>query len=129
MCLSITVGGIQDSLLSTVNGVIAEEFGLPITKVENLSSYPLLASGITCPIASIVARYLGKRPIYLISTTLLLVTCVWSAMIKQNFESFFAARILSGVGLGTFEALVLSSIGDMYFVRLAYWNSRVERRG
>ena len=116
MCLSITVGGIQDSLLSTVNGILAVEFGLPIEKIENLSSYPLLASGVTCGIASILARIVGKRPIYVASTSILLITCVWSALIEKNYDSFFAARIISGIGLGSYEALVLSSIGDMYFV-------------
>ena len=118
MCLSITVGGIQDSLLSTVNGVLAQEFGLPIEKIENLSSYPLLASGVTCALASILARIVGKRPIYVASTSILLITCVWSALIGKNYNSFFAARIISGIGLGTYEALVLSSIGDLYFVGL-----------
>lgn len=118
MCLSITVGGIQDSLLSTVNGILAEEFELSIEKIENLSSYPLLASGVTCAIASILARILGKRPIYIVSTSLLLATCIWSALIKRSYGSFFTARIISGVGLGSYEALVLSSIGDMYFVGL-----------
>ena len=115
MCLSITVGGIQDSLLSTVNGVLAQEFGLPIEKIENLSSYPLLVSGVTCAIASILARIVGKRPIYIASTSILLITCVWSALIEKDYGSFFAARLISGIGLGSYEALVLSSIGDMYF--------------
>ena len=118
MCLSITVGGIQDSLLSTVNGILAQEFGLPIEKIENLSSYPLLASAVTCAIASILARIVGKRPIYVASTSILLVTCIWSASIRKNFNSFFAARLISGIGLGSYEALVLSSIGDMYFASL-----------
>ena len=115
MCLSITVGGIQDSLLSTVNGVLAQEFGLPIEKIENLSSYPLLASGVSCAVAAVLARIVGKRPIYVASTTILLITCIWSALIGTDFNSFFAARLISGIGLGTYEALVLSSIGDMYF--------------
>lgn len=122
MCLSITVGGIQDSLLSTVNGVLAQEFGLPIEKIENLSSYPLLASGVTCAVASILARIVGKRPIYVASTTILLITCIWSALIGTDFDSFFAARLISGIGLGSYEALVLSSIGDMYFASESHFS-------
>ncbi|KAI4184143.1 MAG: hypothetical protein L6R41_004951 [Letrouitia leprolyta] len=129
MCLPITVGGIQDSLLSTVNAVLATEFERPIEEIEKLSSYPLLTSGATCAIASILAHHVGKRPIYIVSTIILCMTCLWSALIggKTQFRNFFAARILSGVGLGTFEALVLSSIGDLYFVhqrgkRVAFLN-------
>ena len=126
MCLSITVGGIQDSLLSTVNGVLAVEFGLPIEKIENLSSYPLLASAVTCGIASILARIVGKRPIYVASTSILLITCIWSALIEKDYNSFFAARIISGIGLGSYEALVLSSIGDMYFVSSRFYLGYVD---
>ncbi|KAI4193698.1 MAG: hypothetical protein LQ350_008194 [Teloschistes chrysophthalmus] len=127
MTMSITVGGIQDSLLSSVNGVVQAEFQLPILKIENLSSYPLLASGVACVFASVLARVVGKRPIYLFSTTILLVTVIWSAAIGTNYDSFFAARFISGLGLGAYEALVLSSIGDMYFVhqrgkRVAFLN-------
>ena len=116
MCLSITVGGIQDSLLSTVNGVVQTEFDVSILKVENLSSYPLLASGVACLFTSVLARLIGKRPIYLFSSAILLVTIIWSALIGTDYASFFAARFISGIGLGAFEALILSSIGDMYFV-------------
>ena len=116
MCLSITLGGIQDSLLSTVNGVVQKEFDLPILKIENLSSYPLLAAGVSCVFASVLARMIGKRPIYIFSTTILLMTVIWSGAIGDSYDSFFAARFISGLGLGSYEALVLSSIGDMYFV-------------
>ena len=102
-----------------MNGFLAQEFGLTIEKIENLSSYPLLASGVTCGIASILARVIGKRPIYLASTSILLITYVWSALIDKNYGSFFAARLISGVGLGSYEALVLSSVGDMYFANLS----------
>lgn len=135
MTMSITVGGIQDSLLSSVNGVVQAEFQLPILKIENLSSYPLLASGVACVFASVLARVVGKRPIYLFSTTILLVTVIWSAAIGTNYDSFFAARFISGLGLGAYEALVLSSIGDMYFVSpigesFSWWSShRVELTG
>ena len=119
MCLSITLGGIQDSLLSTVNSVVQKEYDLPIMKIENLSSYPLLAAGVSCVFASVLARIIGKRPIYIASTTILLITVTWSAAIGDNYRSFFAARFISGLGLGSYEALVLSSIGDMYFV--SFW--------
>ncbi|KAL8776656.1 MAG: hypothetical protein Q9194_003019 [Teloschistes cf. exilis] len=112
---------------NNVNGVVQTEFQLPILKIENLSSYPLLASGIACVFASVLARVVGKRPIYVFSTTILLVTVVWSAAIGTDYDSFFAARFISGSGLGAYEALVLSSIGDLYFVhqrgkRVAFLN-------
>ena len=62
---------------------------------------------------------IGKRPVYLISTTLVLISSVWSALIKKDYGSFLAARIFSGLGSGAYEAIVLSTVGDLYFVRRA----------
>ena len=91
------------------------EFGA-ITKVENLSSYPPLACAISCVFASVLARLVGKRPVYLISTTIFLISAVWCGLIGKDYNSFFAARFISGLGLGAYEAIVLSSVGDLYFV-------------
>lgn len=82
-----------------MNRVLAQDFELPIAKIENMSSYPLLASGVTCGVASMLARIVGKRPVYVVS--ILLITCKWSALIEKNYASVFAARIISGIGLGS----------------------------
>ncbi|KAL2043855.1 hypothetical protein N7G274_003375 [Stereocaulon virgatum] len=127
ICLSITLGGIQSAILSTVNGVLLLEFQTSITKVENLSSYPPLACAISCLFASVLARMIGKRPVYLMSTTIFLISTVWCALIGKDYGSFFAARFISGLGLGAYEAIVLSTVGDLYFVhqrgkRIAFLN-------
>ena len=75
-----------------MNGVLAQEFGLPIEKIEDLSSYPLLASGITCGVASILARVVGKWPIYVASTSILLITCIWSALIEKNYAKILVKK-------------------------------------
>jgi MFS family permease len=59
----------------------------------------------------------GKRPVYLMSTTIFLISTVWCALIGKDYGSFFAARFISGLGLGAYEAIVLSTVGDLYLVR------------
>ena len=117
ICLSISLGGIQSAILQTVNGILLLEFQTSITKVENLSSYPPLACAISCIFASVLARMIGKRPVYLISTTIFLISTVWCALTEKDYGSFFTARFISGLGLGAYEAIVLSTVGDLYFVR------------
>lgn len=119
ICLSITLGGIQGGILQTVNGVLQLEFQTSITKIENLSSYSPLASAVSCIFASVLARMIGKRPVYLISTTFFLISVIWCALIGKDYGSFFAARFIAGLGLGAYEAVVLSTVGDLYFVRRA----------
>lgn len=127
ICLSISLGGIQSAILQTVNGILLLEFQTSITKVENLSSYPPLACAISCIFASVLARMIGKRPVYLISTTIFLISTVWCALTEKDYGSFFTARFISGLGLGAYEAIVLSTVGDLYFVhqrgkRIAFLN-------
>ena len=84
--------------------------------MENLSSYEPLAAAISCIFAVVLARMIGKRPVYLISTAFFLISSVWSSLVEKDYGSFFAARFISGLGLGAYEAIVLSSVGDLYFV-------------
>lgn len=92
-------------------------------KIENLSSYPPLACAISCIFASVLARMIGKRTVYLISTTIFLISTVWCALTTMDYGSFFTARFISGLGLGAYEAIVLSTVGDLYIVCRAPCNS------
>lgn len=102
-----------------MNEILAQDLGLRVEKVKNLSSYSLLISGVTCGVVLIFARIVGKPPVYVASTSILLNTCIQSASTEKGYVSFFAARLISRIGLGSFEALELSSTGDMYFVNLS----------
>ena len=118
ICFSICLGAIQGPILSTVTVEIVKELKIPITKAENLSSYPNLACACACILSSVFARLIGKRPVYIFSTACLLIGNIWTAAQGDNYDSFFGARFIFGIGLGAYEAIVLSSIGDMYFVRM-----------
>jgi MFS family permease len=54
----------------------------------------------------------GKRPIYVITTLGLMVTCFWCAA-AESFVSLVAARVVQGFCMGPLESLVPSSIGDV----------------
>jgi MFS family permease len=57
----------------------------------------------------------GKRPVYLITTLGMMVSCFWAAAAK-SFASLVAARVVCGLCMGPFEALVPASIADVWFV-------------
>ena len=63
-----------------------------------------------------MARIIGKRPVYLISGAFGLSGALWNAL-GTSYGSILGSRVLYGFGAGAFEALVLATIGDMYFVR------------
>ncbi|KEF58952.1 uncharacterized protein A1O9_03795 [Exophiala aquamarina CBS 119918] len=68
----------------------------------------------------------GKRPVYLVTSVGLAVTCFWAAE-ARSFKSFVAARVLQGLCMAPMEALIPASIADIWFVhergyRMAIFN-------
>lgn len=57
----------------------------------------------------------GKRPVYLITSVGLAVTCFWAAE-ARSFPNFVAARVVQGLCMAPMEALIPASIADIWFV-------------
>lgn len=79
--------------------------------------------GLICAIAvgsilcnGLAVKY-GKRPIYLITSVGLVVTCFWAAA-ANSYASLVAARVVQGFCMAPMEALVPASIADIWCVEL-----------
>ena len=70
----------------------------------------------------------GKRPVYLITSVLLMVTSFWSAGSK-SFSSLTAARCVQGFAMAPMEALIPASIGDVWFVHERGFRSAIFNLG
>lgn len=75
--------------------------------------------GLICAIAvasillnGLAVKY-GKRPVYLVTSVGLAVTCFWAAAAK-SFPSLVAARVVQGFCMAPMEALVPASIADIW---------------
>ncbi|KAI1337274.1 MFS transporter-like protein [Xylariaceae sp. FL0016] len=71
------------------------------------------------------ANIWGKRPFFVISTLLLLVSNVWGTF-ADSFPSLAAMRIFQGIVSAPLETLVTSTVSDLFFVhqrglRLSLW--------
>jgi MFS family permease len=84
--------------------------------VTSLTGLPLIISAFSGLKAMMVAQIFGKRPVYLVSSLLMLVSAAWNMHIGNSYLSFMASRIFQGIGWGAFESLVVGSLEDMYFV-------------
>ncbi|CCX33513.1 major facilitator superfamily domain-containing protein [Pyronema domesticum] len=112
--------------VAPITKIIVDEFHVSYTEVAKWSGWQFWASGIAGLIASAVSRIWGKRSVYLISILLCFAGALWNALATTP-GSFAGARFIQGLGLGAFETIVPSSIGDMYFVhergkRIAFYN-------
>jgi MFS family permease len=119
ICFSVAIGGALGPLLAPVTGVIAEEFRVSIEKSSLAAGYPLLAAGCMAYVSQIWAPIFGKRSNYIFSSLIYVATCAWCTQVR-TFGEFLAARTVQGLGNGAFESIVISSIGDLYFVRLKF---------
>ncbi|QLI64579.1 uncharacterized protein G6M90_00g027220 [Metarhizium brunneum] len=62
----------------------------------------------------LVHRY-GRRPLYLLSTLLQLVSCVWFAVTHTRAD-FIGSNLLSGLGGAISETIVQITIADLFFL-------------
>ncbi|KAI9739226.1 MAG: hypothetical protein M1834_007439 [Cirrosporium novae-zelandiae] len=115
ICFAAGIGALLGPLLSPVNAILAEEYGVSINEASELQGYPLFMSACGAVVFSAFSRVWGKRPVYLFAIILIFASTLWIIW-NGSFKSFLGARILYGFGLGAYEGIVTASIGDMFFV-------------
>lgn len=91
-------------------------FEKSFTQMALATGYHLLGVGVAGFLFVASARVWGKRHLYLVGTILIIISSAWGGATGTNYKSLLWARIIQGVGLAPFEALVNASVGDLYFV-------------
>lgn len=89
------------------------------TQTALLTGWHLCGVGVAGFLFVASARVWGKRHLYLLGTFLIIVSSAWGGAGGLNYKSLVWARIMQGVGLAPFEALVNASVGDLYFVHVS----------
>jgi len=56
-----------------------------------------------------LALYFGKRPVFIISCSLMFVSCIWAAL-ARSFDSLLAATIVGSFGGASTETLVAATV-------------------
>ncbi|KAI0811555.1 major facilitator superfamily domain-containing protein [Xylaria sp. FL0064] len=124
--LSAAVVGAYGPMLSPGFVEIAADLDITVNTLSQATAWVILLIGLSLFIFNPIAKKIGRRPVYAISSVIMLTGSVWGA-VSQNYGSFLASRIYSGVGMAPYEVLVQCTIADMYFVheratRIAIWN-------
>jgi MFS family permease len=105
---------------------IANGFGITVSLLNHSTAFLILTLAISLFITNPVAKKWGKRPIYIVSISIMLASSCWAGA-AQGYPSFEGSRILSGFGMAPFEVLVQATLSDLYSVhqratRIAVWN-------
>ncbi|RPA75323.1 putative MFS transporter [Ascobolus immersus RN42] len=88
-------------------------YHLIFTDIALLTGWHLFGVGIAGFIFVGTGTKYGRRHAYLFGALLIVVSSFWAAASK-SYGSMLAARIVQGVGVAPFEALVNASVGDLY---------------
>lgn len=117
ICFNVLLGAVLSPVLSTCGGQIVEEFKITFSQLALLSGWALMTSALAAWVAQATSRIWGKRPTYIVASCLLLATTIWNSRVT-SYKGFVWARAIEGIGNGPFESIVLSSVGDLYFVSI-----------
>lgn len=90
-------------------------FRRDFTAIALLTGYHLLGVGVSGFLFVPFARVWGKRHLYLFGIALLILSSAWAGA-SRSYNSLLWARIVQGVAVAPFEALINATVGDLYFV-------------
>ncbi|TFK56679.1 MFS general substrate transporter [Heliocybe sulcata] len=106
---------------------LAAEFHVSLQAISRaLGSALAAALSIATVVWSAIAVKIGKRPVFLASSIIMMVGAVMSAY-ANTYGVLLGSRIIQGVGQSVLEFLVGASINDIYFthergIPVALWN-------
>jgi MFS family permease len=109
------VGGGQTSVLAAGFTNVAEDYGVPVSKVSLTTGLYMMGLGIGSVIASPTAILWGKRPVYLVSALCFIITSVWCAL-SPNYASLIVARIFQGMSVSPVECLPSATVAEIFFL-------------
>lgn len=95
--------------------VIAVDFKTTIGSIVFDNGYQVLVVACCGPIISALARKFGKRPCFLFSGLACLVGSIVGST-ATNEKAYLAARIIQGFAVTSYESLIFTIVGDLFFV-------------
>ncbi|KAI1205116.1 MFS general substrate transporter [Annulohypoxylon truncatum] len=124
--LSAGVVGAYGPMLSPGFVEISAALNITVNMLSQATAWVVLMIGLSLFIFNPLAKKVGRRPVYILSSIIMLSGSIWGALAK-DYSSFLGSRIWSGLGMAPYEVLVQCTIADTYYVhqratRIAIWN-------
>ena len=94
---------------------VAAAYHVSVPKVALTTGFYMMGLGIGSVIASPTAILFGKRPVYLVSVILFIISSVWCAL-SPNYASLVVARIFMGLAVSPVECLPSATIAEIFFL-------------
>ncbi|TVY80388.1 putative MFS-type transporter [Lachnellula suecica] len=108
-------GGGMTPILAAGFTNVAATYHVTVPAVALTTGLYMMGLGVGSVIASPTAILYGKRPVYLVSAILFVVTSVWCAL-SPNYSSLVVARVIQGIAISPVECLPSATIAEIFFL-------------
>ncbi|KAI1392236.1 MFS general substrate transporter [Hypoxylon trugodes] len=109
------VGGGITPLIAAGFTDVAHDYNIDVADVSLTTGLYMMGLGIGSVVFSPTAILYGKRPVYLYSAILFIISAVWCAL-SPNFTSLILARIFQGIAVSPVECLPSATIAEIFFL-------------
>ncbi|GKT45945.1 putative MFS-type transporter [Colletotrichum spaethianum] len=109
------VGGGMTPLLAAGFTNVAQDYHIETETVSLTTGLYMMGMGLGSVIFSPTAILYGKRPVYLFSAVIFIISSVWAA-VSPNFTSLILARIFQGIAVSPVECLPSATIAEIFFL-------------
>ncbi|KAK1147555.1 hypothetical protein N8T08_000897 [Aspergillus melleus] len=94
---------------------MVDDLHVTYEQLNQVMSVNFVGLAIGCVLFIPLAKKFGRRPVYLISTALMLATTLWTAELK-TLPELYVTNLLQGLAGATNEAIAQITIADLFFV-------------
>lgn len=115
LCFFVFLSNYITSSIAPILVLIAQDFGVSITKSSYLFTINLLFLGLGNLFWIPLSLKIGKRPVLVLCAAIFFVSSIWSAVAK-SWGSMLGARIVQGFSASVVEGLGPTVVGDLFFV-------------
>jgi len=117
LCLGFycMLGGGMTPLLAAGYNEVSAAYHIPEARVSLTTGLYMTGLGIGSVIMSPTAILFGKRPVYLATSILFILSAVWCAL-SPDFPSLIVARIFMGISVSPVECLPSATIAEIFFL-------------
>ncbi|KAB5559838.1 major facilitator superfamily domain-containing protein [Coniochaeta sp. 2T2.1] len=113
--LYCAVGGGMTPILAAGFTDVADEFHINVEEVSLTTGLYMLGMGLGSVVWSPTAILFGKRPVYLASVVMFILSNIWCAA-SHSFTSLLLARIFQGIAISPVECLPSATVAEIYFL-------------
>lgn len=100
---------------SVMWGPWQRDYGWTIDQLNNSYALSVAGLGLGCPVFIPFVHKFGKRPVYLVSSALVVACSGWQARM-MSIPELYASMFIQGMAVSVSETIVQMSVADLYFV-------------